>query len=138
LVPAVPNVPGVPLVEDVPAVIILPELWRKTSGVVTNFLHYVCSEACAGWMFSSPLIQTRIPGSARRAAGRRVRKGNEVYCPRIFFQPRQERSLAKRIENEGKIKDEREKRKDERSVGKTGGGWQEKEACEQPQCNPIF
>jgi hypothetical protein len=48
------------------------------------------------------LIQTRIPGSARRAAGRRVRKGNEVYCPRIFFQPRQERSLAKRIENEGK------------------------------------
>jgi hypothetical protein len=28
----VPDVPNVPLVEDVPEVIILPELWRKTSG----------------------------------------------------------------------------------------------------------
>ena len=31
----------VPIVEDVPEVIILPELWRKTSGVVADCPHHV-------------------------------------------------------------------------------------------------
>jgi hypothetical protein len=65
----VPNVPGVPLVEDVPEVIILPELWQKTSGVVTDFPHHLCSEACGG--------SVRVNG-ARKAAGRRIRKGNDA------------------------------------------------------------
>jgi hypothetical protein len=34
-------VPIVPVVEDVPEVIILPELWRKTSGIVSDCLHHV-------------------------------------------------------------------------------------------------
>jgi hypothetical protein len=39
LVPVVQNVPVVPVVEDVPGVIILSELWRKTSGIVPDFAH---------------------------------------------------------------------------------------------------
>src|SRR4029077_10642989 len=41
VVSVVQNVPVVPLVEDVPEVIILPELWRKTSGVGPDFPHHV-------------------------------------------------------------------------------------------------
>ena len=41
LVPVVQNVPDVPIVEDVPEVIILPELWRKTSGVIPDCPHHV-------------------------------------------------------------------------------------------------
>jgi hypothetical protein len=36
LVPVVQNVPVVPVVDEGPKVMILPELWRKTSGVVPD------------------------------------------------------------------------------------------------------
>jgi hypothetical protein len=39
VVPIVQTVPVVAVVEDVPEVIILPELWRKTSGIVPDFAH---------------------------------------------------------------------------------------------------
>jgi hypothetical protein len=32
-------VPNVPVVEDVPEVMILPEFWRKTIGIVPDFAH---------------------------------------------------------------------------------------------------
>jgi hypothetical protein len=47
LVPVVQNVPVVLVVEDVPEVIILPELWRKTSVVVPDIPHHVAERGAA-------------------------------------------------------------------------------------------
>jgi hypothetical protein len=55
VVPIVQNVPDVPVVEDVPEVMILPELWRKTSGVVPDCPHHVVQRGvrCMDVFFST-------------------------------------------------------------------------------------
>jgi hypothetical protein len=85
IVPTVPDVPKVPIVEDVPEVIVLPELWGKTGAIVPDCPHHGVKRGVRRMV--------RVWG-ARRAAGRQVRKVNEVYCPRIIF-PLQINSSAK-------------------------------------------
>jgi hypothetical protein len=55
VVPIVQNVADVPVVEDVPEVMILPELWRKTSGVVPDCPHHVVQRGvrCMDVFFST-------------------------------------------------------------------------------------
>jgi len=72
LVPIVQNVPVVPIVGDMPEIIILPELWRNTNVVVQDCSPHVVQRGVRRMV--------RVRG-ATRAAGRRVRKGNEVTVP---------------------------------------------------------